>query len=145
MVDYVLMGRRMKMKRRSKHLSQEYIANEVHISPSFYGNIERGIRIPSVDTLVAIANALEVGTDYLLAESLTVAFTQYSPQEMRFLSRYLRDQVEEIQYDSAMFEQEEGLPDPEEEPAPGAMDSSIQPGPAPSVEDASPGEALENP
>ena len=59
MVDYQSMGRRMKVKRRSKHLSQQDMAKMIGISSSFYGNIERGLRIPSIDTLVQIAFAYQ--------------------------------------------------------------------------------------
>ncbi len=98
MVDYVAMGRRMKLKRREKKMSQEEMAKAVQISMSFYGNIERGKRIPSIDTLVAIANVLDVGTDYLLAESVTAAYAQRSPEELRLLRRYLREKVAELDY-----------------------------------------------
>ena len=98
MVDYVAMGRRMKLKRREKKMSQEEMAKAVQISMSFYGNIERGKRVPSIDTLVAIANVLDVGTDYLLAESVTAAYAQRSPEELRLLRRYLREKVAELDY-----------------------------------------------
>ena len=107
MVDYQAMGRRMKMKRRSKHLSQEDVAKAVNISPSFYGNIERGMRIPSVDTLVQIANALDVGADYLLFDSLKTANSQHSPAEMRFLARYLKARIAELDYGDLPEEDEE--------------------------------------
>ncbi|MBR3109059.1 MAG: helix-turn-helix transcriptional regulator [Clostridia bacterium] len=86
------------MKRRSKHLSQENVANAAHISPSYYGNIERGMRIPSIDTLVQIANALNVSMDYLLLDSVTAAKPQISAAEMKLLTRYLRDRVAELDY-----------------------------------------------
>lgn len=98
MVDYVALGRRMKLKRREMKMSQEEMAKAVQISMSFYGNIERGKRIPSIDTLVAIANVLDVGTDYLLAESVTAAYAQRSPEELRLLRRYLREKVAELDY-----------------------------------------------
>ena len=79
-----------------KKLSQQDVANAINISLSFYGSIERGTRIPSVDTLVDIANFLGVSTDYLLAESVEVAKRQHSAEELRILSRYLRDQIEEL-------------------------------------------------
>ena len=78
MVDYIAMGRRMKMKRRSLKISQEELAQQIKISVSFYGNIERGRRTPSIDTLVAIANALNVGTDFLLADSVNAAEVKLS-------------------------------------------------------------------
>lgn len=111
MVDYEKMGKRMKYKRQTKNMNQEDIAKMVQISPSYYGNIERGNRVPSVDTLVAIANALEVGTDFLLADSLTVANPQRTAQETRVLTRFLRDRVEELKYDG-VFDTEETPPEP---------------------------------
>ncbi len=98
MVNYTAMGNRMKMKRRSRKLSQEDVAMAVQISPSYYGNIERGRRIPSVDTLVAIANYLDVGIDFLLADSLEAMSVQHSPEEVQVLARYLRDRMAELDY-----------------------------------------------
>ena len=103
MVDYEKMGKRMKYKRQIKSMNQEDIAKAVQISPSYYGNIERGNRVPSVDTLVAIANALGVGVDFLLADSLTVANPQRTEQETRVLTRFLRERVEELVYDDSAF------------------------------------------
>ena len=103
MVDYEKMGKRIKYKRQTKNMNQEEIARQVQISPSYYGNIERGNRVPSVDTLVAIANVLEVGTDFLLADSLTIANRQRTEQETRALTRFLRDRVEELIYDDALM------------------------------------------
>ena len=98
MVDYTLMGRRIKIKRRFMKRTQKDVADAVCVSPSFYGNIERGLRIPSIDTLVAIANTLRVGTDYLLADSLQYSTDRHTPQEMAVLSRYLRERIEELDY-----------------------------------------------
>lgn len=98
MVDYTAMGRRMKARRRTKKLSQEEMAHAVQISISFYGNIERGTRIPSVDTLVSIANVLEVGTDYLLADSIKAASNRHSKEDTRVLCQFLREKIAELDY-----------------------------------------------
>ncbi len=98
MVDYQALGRRMKMKRRARHLSQEDVAKAAQISASYYGNIERGTRIPSIDTLVLIANALGVGADYLLFDSLKVNNSPHTPEEMRFLARYLQERIAELNF-----------------------------------------------
>ena len=94
-----------------KKLSQQDVANAINISLSFYGNIERGLRIPSIDTLVDVANHLGTGTDFLLAESVTVAGKQHTREELRILSRYLRDQIREL--DCAT--EEADFPEDEEE------------------------------
>ena len=98
MVDYQAMGRRIKIKRHEKMMSQQQVADKINISLSHYGNIERGNRIPSVDTLVAIANVLGVGMDYLLAESVDVAFPLRTPEERRTVRNYLRTVIDELDY-----------------------------------------------
>ncbi len=107
MVDYQAVGRRMKMKRRSRHLSQKDIAEAARITTSYYGNIERGLRIPSIDTLVLIANALGVGTDYLLFDSLKVTNSPHSPEVMRFLARYLQERIAELDFGEPLDEEDE--------------------------------------
>lgn len=98
MVDYASLGNRIRYRRKLKKLSQKEVADGINISVSFYGNIERGLRIPSIDTLVDIANFLDTSTDYLLAESVVVAGKQHSPEELRILCRYLRDRIQELDY-----------------------------------------------
>ena len=106
MVDYVTMGQKMRSRRRFLKISQEELAKAVQISPSFYGNIERGIRIPSIDTLVAIANALQVGVDYFLVDSLDAVFTRRSSEENKILTRFLREQIAELEFDVPAPEQD---------------------------------------
>ncbi|MBE5771603.1 MAG: helix-turn-helix transcriptional regulator [Clostridiales bacterium] len=106
MVDYVAMGQKMRARRRFLKISQEELAKAVQISPSFYGNIERGIRIPSIDTLVAIANALQVGVDYFLVDSLDAVFTRRSSEENKILTRFLREQIAELEFDVPAPEQD---------------------------------------
>lgn len=100
----------MKMKRRAQKLSQIDVAKAVNISASFYGNIERGLRVPSIDTLVAIANTLGVGTDFLLESSLTASSVHHTPEEIRTLYRYLLDRIEEIQYEDTAEENDSDPP-----------------------------------
>ena len=99
MVDYISMGQKMRARRRLMRLSQEELARRVQIAPSYYGNIERGIRIPSIDTLVAIANALEIGVDHFLADSLTAAFSRRSSEETKIVAHFLREKIAELEFD----------------------------------------------
>ena len=102
MVDYEAMGRRMKARRRALKLSQGEVADAIQLSASFYGNIERGKRIPSVDTLVSIANALDVGVDFLLTDSVQAVQKQVSPEEARVLLRYLRERMAELDFSGVL-------------------------------------------
>lgn len=92
-MDYIDLGFKIRQLRRQKSLTQEQLAEIAGISPSFLGHIERGTRIASVDTLVALCNALEVTPNYLLSASLTqpdaYPDTLSSGQKAR-LSEFLR-------------------------------------------------------
>ncbi|MEG0767543.1 MAG: helix-turn-helix transcriptional regulator [Clostridia bacterium] len=69
-MDYRSLGLRIKGKRKELHLTQDKLAESVGISMSFLGHIERGTRKASLETVVAIANALSVSADTLLQESI---------------------------------------------------------------------------
>lgn len=72
-VDYVKFGERVKEERLKRYLTQEKLAEALDISTSYVGQIERGIRCPTMDTLVSIANVFELSIDYLLRDSLLTA------------------------------------------------------------------------
>ena len=52
--------------RRARSLTQQDAAESIGVSAEFYGRIERGRTLPSVPTLVRIAEALDVPTDALV-------------------------------------------------------------------------------
>jgi transcriptional regulator with XRE-family HTH domain len=71
MIDYVQMGKRIKQRRKELHLTQEALAEQVDISASFMGHIERGSRITSLETLLSICIALDVSMDYIIGRAGT--------------------------------------------------------------------------
>ncbi len=68
-IDYFIIGKQIRNCRKQKKISQASLAEIINISPSYMSCIENGYRIMSLETLVAIANALGVTVDILLAES----------------------------------------------------------------------------
>lgn len=70
-MDYVLLGKQIRKQRQSMGWTQERLAEAIGVSTSFIGHIERGTRKASIDTLVEIANAMDVSTDFLLGSNLT--------------------------------------------------------------------------
>ncbi len=66
MIDYTHMGNRIRKRRKELHLTQEAVAEQAGISASFLGHIERGSRIASLDTLLAICIALDVSMDFII-------------------------------------------------------------------------------
>ena len=51
-------------------MTQFTLAEEIGVSPNFLGDVERGVKSPSLETIVCIANVLDVSLDFLLFDSL---------------------------------------------------------------------------
>lgn len=68
-----MLGERIAALRRRTGLSQAELAQRLQISASAMGMYEQGRREPSVDTLVALAQELQVSTDFLLTGKIRTA------------------------------------------------------------------------
>lgn len=75
-VDKKLLGIRIKQTRIAKDFTQLDLAEEINISANFLGDIERGLKKPSLDTLVNIANILNVSVDSLITDSLKLTMEE---------------------------------------------------------------------
>lgn len=67
-MDYKRLGKRIREKRQRLNLTQAQLAEEINISDTYMGAIERGERSLTLDTLVRLANRLGVTVDYLLSD-----------------------------------------------------------------------------
>ena len=65
-MDFEAIGKRIRKVRRSADLTQEQLAEIVGISTSFIGHIERGSRIPSIQTLYSICLSLNCSLDFIV-------------------------------------------------------------------------------
>ena len=72
-MDYKRLGERIREERLRLHLTQAHLAEDVDISDTYMGAIERGERSLTLDTLVRLVNRLGVTVDYLLADSVADA------------------------------------------------------------------------
>ncbi|MBE6713742.1 MAG: helix-turn-helix transcriptional regulator [Ruminococcaceae bacterium] len=68
-IDYKALGERIRAARRAKNMTQETLGEICSLSAAHIGHIERGTRIPSLDTLYKISLALSVSVDHLLFDS----------------------------------------------------------------------------
>lgn len=71
-MDYIALGRRVRQHRKEQRMTQVELAHKMGLSVSFLGHIERGTRKASLETLVSIANTLNISVDELLSESLRI-------------------------------------------------------------------------
>ncbi|MBQ2754120.1 MAG: helix-turn-helix transcriptional regulator [Clostridia bacterium] len=65
-MNYELLGNNIRKQRKEKKYTLEQLAEKLDVSTTFIGQIERAKGIPSLETLVKIANVLEISTDSLL-------------------------------------------------------------------------------
>lgn len=69
-MDYKRLGNRIREERRRLNLTQAQLAEDIDISDTYMGAIERGERSLTLDTLERLVNRLGVTIDYLLADSI---------------------------------------------------------------------------
>ena len=69
---YKLLGNRIRQERLKLNLTQEQLAEKVDLSTSYIGQIERGERNISLDTLVVLCKSIGVTIDYLLQDSINI-------------------------------------------------------------------------
>ena len=67
-------GKRIRKCRENKGWRQEDFAEKIGLSVTYTGMIERGEKVPKLETFITIANVLEVSADQLLADVLTTGY-----------------------------------------------------------------------
>ena len=70
-MDYKRLGKRIREERQRLNLTQAQLAEDIDISDTYMGAIERGERSLTLDTLVRLVNRLGVSVDYMLSDSVT--------------------------------------------------------------------------
>ena len=97
-VDYRKMGARVRQLREMNDWTQGELARRVGVSGSFIGHIERGEKKASVETVVALCNAMSISPSVLLQDSLSdaviqsqLSFNEENQQLMSGLMQVLRE------------------------------------------------------
>lgn len=89
-MDPILIGRRIKAIRLQLDLSQASLAECIDKSPTFISRLESGLKKPSLETLVRVADAFDVPIDYLLhnapkQSNIQELLSDCTPREIRFI------------------------------------------------------------
>lgn len=64
-----MLSKRLTMLRKENRLTQEELADKLHISRSGYARYETGDRTPPVETLMLFADFYETSLDYLMGRT----------------------------------------------------------------------------
>lgn len=70
-MDKVAVGQRIRELRQEKGFSRHALAEKAGTGEVYLGEIERGLKMPSLNTFIRIVEALDVSADYLLRDELT--------------------------------------------------------------------------
>ena len=73
-MDYTSIGKHIREHRLAKKLHQDQLAEAVGLSPNYLGAIERGEKIPSLETFIAILNKLDLSADQVLADVIPCSY-----------------------------------------------------------------------
>lgn len=71
-VNYVKVGNRIRIEREKFDMTREKLSELLNLSPYFLGQIERGERRMSINTLINITECLHVSIDYLFFERVNI-------------------------------------------------------------------------
>ena len=86
MIDYKDIGARVSFFRCQNNLSQEDLAEMTKLSRVHISCIERGERIPSIEAIINIANALNISSNELLVGNLMASATSFDPHGFEILA-----------------------------------------------------------
>ena len=71
-MDKLTMGDRIKSARKKMNLTQEALSEKVDVTPFYIGELERGVKTPSLDLFIKLIEVLDVSADYLLRDKVSV-------------------------------------------------------------------------
>ena len=74
-MDWSSIGRNIRYYRLEQDLRQEDLAEAIGLSDNYIGMVERGEKIPSLETLVAILNVLHISADMVLTDVVDTGYT----------------------------------------------------------------------
>lgn len=80
-------GRKLKEQREKFGYTQFELAEKVNLSQNFLGDIERGIKLPSLSKLILLSNTLKISLDSLFADSLDNMI--FEPEEVYYTDKQL--------------------------------------------------------
>lgn len=87
------LGERLQKQRMNMKLSQKEVAVAIGVSPSVISNYEVGARVPSLESLIALAGLYRCSTDYLLglekSENVSIDASMLTDEQKRLLQYFL--------------------------------------------------------
>ena len=90
------LGRRIKAAREKKQLTQEQLAELVDLSTMHVSVIERGVKLPKLETLINIANVLDVSADVLLQDVINNRAEIFSSEASALMNKLPQEDQQRV-------------------------------------------------
>lgn len=95
-MDYTTIGKNLRTYRKQRNLTQEQLAERAGLSPNYIGILERGEKLPSLETLLTLLNQLNVSADMVLCDVLNTGYAIKGSQlseQLAGCDKKVRDRV----------------------------------------------------
>lgn len=95
-VQYNSIGKNIRRFRTEKKMRQEDLAERAGLSTNYIGMVERGEKIPSLESSIGIVNALGVSADMILADVLDTGYEikhSLLNDKLKSLSKHDRERI----------------------------------------------------
>ena len=86
-IDQKSFGKKIKNERKEMGLTQFELAEKINVSQNFLGDIERGIKLPSLPKLILLSNVLKLSLDNMFLDSLDNTLEE--PEEIYYTDKQL--------------------------------------------------------
>lgn len=96
LIDLIGLGNRIRTIRNERHLTQEQLAVYTGLSTHYIGNIEQGVRSPSIGSVFLLCRALGATPDQLFEDSITESMR--SGRCERVEDQYALREVSDLDY-----------------------------------------------
>jgi transcriptional regulator with XRE-family HTH domain len=97
-VDYEFIGKRIRDCRNSRHITQEQLALKICSSTAYISYIERGIKKPSLQKLIEIAEALGVTVNDFIYSDSDNTINNNSYELVQMISEFSPSNQEQLLY-----------------------------------------------
>lgn len=92
-------GKNIRTYRRFRKMRQEDLAEKTGLSANYIGMVERGEKIPALETFISIVNALDVSADMILVDVLNTGYVVKNSllaEKLDKLSKEDRDKIYDV-------------------------------------------------
>ena len=95
-MDWLSVGQHIREKRLAKSWKQCTLAEKVDLTTSYVGMIERGEKVPKLETFVHITNALDATSDELLEGVLNRGYEIRMSEYIKRIQNLPREEQDKI-------------------------------------------------